>query len=70
MKKNSDPLLGKRDVTSCLYRAVRNYVEKHDGRIVVIGGIQIQEWPGEPARNFSIAIKCTGTKPVFAEPKK
>lgn len=49
-----------------LYKAVANYVEKVGGQLVVIGGIQIQQWPNDGEYRFTIGIKCTGTKPKFA----
>jgi hypothetical protein len=52
-----------RDPASQLYRAVVRYVESKGGSIFVIGGVQIQEWPGEFSGNFRLAVKCTGRKP-------
>ena len=49
-----------------LYKAVANYVEKRGGKVVVIGGVQVQEWPGDLKFNFTIGIKCTGRRPQFA----
>lgn len=54
-----------------LYKAVANYVEHAGGKVVVSGGIEIQTWPGDRKYQFTVAIKCTGTKPKFAqEPRK
>jgi hypothetical protein len=33
---------------------------------VVIGGVQTQEWPGERPGCFTIGVKITGRKPVYA----
>lgn len=52
-----------------LYKAVANYVEKNGGKVVVAGGIQIQEWDANPNK-FSIAVKCTGIKPKFEEAQR
>lgn len=49
--------------TDCLYNAVQNYVEKHGGKLVVVGGIEIQEWPTDPAFCFRLAVKCLGREP-------
>lgn len=49
-----------------LYRAVHSYVKKHGGDIVVIGGIQIQEWPQDNKGVFHISVKCLGRKPKFS----
>jgi len=65
-KKQRDVLAG-RDPTMQLYRAVRRYVESNSGRIIVIGGIQVQEWPGEVEGKYRVAVECFGRKPVFAE---
>lgn len=53
--------------TDRLYKAVANYVEKKGGKLVVIGGIQLQEWPGDPAMVFHVSVKCMGRKPTYAE---
>jgi hypothetical protein len=42
-------------------------VESHKGKIVVIGGVEVQECPGDAQFNFRIAIRCTGRKPKFAD---
>ena len=55
-----------RDAISQLFRAVERYVAGNGGNVIVIGGIQIQEWPGEP-HYFYVAVKCTGQVPKFAE---
>lgn len=62
-KKKRDPLAGKRDPESQLYRAVRRYVESKGGSLLVIGGIETQEWPGERELMFRVAVKCMGRKP-------
>lgn len=51
-----------------IYEAVIAYVKSKGGNIAVIGGIQIQQWPSQPSRNFTVAIKCTGRMPKFAKP--
>lgn len=50
-----------------LYKAVENYVRKSGGKVIVIGGIQIQEWPGDGKFKFTVAVKCCGRKPKFSE---
>jgi len=62
-KEKKFPMLG-RSVHDCLYRAVVNYVEARGGNVVVIGGIQVQEWDASNYR-FSIAVQCCGRKPTF-----
>lgn len=56
--------------TDRLYKAVQNYVEKKGGKLVVIGGVTIQEWPEDRAMIFHVAVKCMGRKPEFAESPK
>lgn len=65
-KKRNTKITG-RDPVSQLYRAVLRYVEANNGSILVIGGIQIQEWPDAGKFNFSVAVKCTGHKPTFGK---
>lgn len=52
--------------TDRLYKAVQNYVEKKGGKLAVIGGIQIQQWPDDREMSFYVAVKCLGRKPEFA----
>jgi hypothetical protein len=49
-----------------LCRAVARYVESQGGKVLVAGGIQIQQWPGQGRFNFIIGVKCTGQLPAFA----
>lgn len=51
-----------------LYKAVQNYVEKGGGKLIVIGGIAVQEWPTDNAHVFHVAVKCLGRKPAFVGP--
>lgn len=46
-----------------VYNAVAAYVKANGGNVVVAGGIEIQEWPGEWPGNFRVAVKCLGRKP-------
>jgi hypothetical protein len=52
------------DPVSQLYRAIIRYVKFRGGDIMVIGGIEIQEWPDEFKYNFRVAVRCTGKKPT------
>jgi len=61
-KTNKRPILG-RDPTSQLYRAVIRYIESKGGSVLVIGGAQIQQWPGEREFNYVLGVRCTGRKP-------
>lgn len=62
-RKKTDMLSG-RDPTSQLYRAVRRYVESHGGSLLVIGGVQVEEWPGQVKHNFVLGVRCMGRKPT------
>lgn len=53
-----------------LYKAVANYVEKLGGNVVVACGVQIQLWPGDKNYDFTVAVKCIGTKPSCTERAK
>lgn len=46
-----------------LYEAVQQYVEARGGKLIVIGGVQVQEWPQDNAGVFYVAVKCLGSKP-------
>lgn len=67
-KKGKKPKAKKivgRDATSQLYRAVIRYVESKGGKLLVIGGVQVQEWPEDAAYKFRLAVGCLGRKPVL-----
>jgi len=51
-----------------LYKAVQKYVEAGGGKLAVIGGIAVQEWPTDNPMVFHIAVKCCGRKPSFVAP--
>jgi hypothetical protein len=59
--KRRDPLTG-RGADLQLYRAVRRYIRERGGEIVVIGGIEIQEWPNDPKGQFRVAVRVGGRK--------
>lgn len=59
-QRKSKQLITGRDPVSQLYRAVDRYVKSKGGSLVVIGGIQVQQWPGDPAHSFVVAVKCMG----------
>ena len=50
-----------------LYKEVAKYVASQGGKVIMCGGIQVQEWPEDHKFSFTIAIKCVGKKPKFAE---
>jgi hypothetical protein len=68
-KKKRDPLAGDRTPTGQLYRAVRRYVESKGGTILVIGGVQVEQWPGMSELNFVLGVRCMGRKPTPVESK-
>jgi len=57
---------GKRDPGTSLLRAVQRFVLSKGGTVLVIGGIQVQEWPGEGKFKYRIAVQCVGKKPTKA----
>lgn len=61
--KSAATMITGRRPSDALQRAVVKYIESRGGSVLVVGGIQIQQWPGEPSCNFTIAVKCTGRKP-------
>lgn len=51
-------------VVSRLYEAVEDYVRENNGKVIVVGGIQIQQFDDKKF-NFYVAVKCTGELPDF-----
>ena len=43
--------------------AVGDYVKSIGGSAIVVGGIQVEHWPGE-AMNYRVSVKCTGRRPT------
>ena len=52
--------------TDNLYKAVANYVKLQGGNILVIGGVQVIDFPGSLKYNWTLGIPCTGTPPKYA----
>jgi len=50
-----------------LYKEIRRYIESRGGKVLVIGGIEIQEWPDSLPYKFTIGIHVTGFKPNKVE---
>jgi hypothetical protein len=48
-----------------LYEAVVAYVEANHGSVIVVGGVQIIDTLRDKSGNFTVGVKCTGTKPRF-----
>lgn len=63
-KKSSAVMITGRKPSDTLQRAVVKYIEARGGNVIVIGGVEIQQWPGELPYNFTVAVKCTGIKPL------
>lgn len=53
----------KENDTMELYAAVQKYIENRGGKVLIIGGVSIIQFPDDPQMNYSIAIKITGRKP-------
>jgi hypothetical protein len=47
-----------------LYREAAKYIERLGGKAIVVGGIQIIEWPADRPGNFTLGIRVMGRKPV------
>ena len=49
--------------TDKLYSAIRKYIENRGGKVIVIGGVEIAQYPGDRDFTYYIAVKITGRKP-------
>ncbi|HEY4281467.1 MAG TPA: hypothetical protein VGM62_00275 [Chthoniobacterales bacterium] len=49
--------------TGNLYEAVAQYVENNGGSIIVVGGIEIQQWPHDPKGKYRVAVSLLGAIP-------
>jgi ABC-type sugar transport system substrate-binding protein len=57
----------KKDVTDRLYDAVIDFIESKGGKVLVIGGVETQQFPEDRKLNFRLAIRFTGKKPHARE---
>jgi len=53
----------KHDPVHNVLAAVQRWVNYRGGDIVVIGGVSVITFPGEPEGAFWVAVKCLGRKP-------
>jgi hypothetical protein len=54
----------KQDLGRNLMDAATAYIEGNGGKVIVIGGIEIQKWPLDNTFKFCIGIRFTGKKPT------
>jgi len=57
------------DATDRFYKAIIDYIESRGGKVVVIGGVEIQQWPNDGDLKFKIAVSCVGKKPPRSQKK-
>lgn len=53
----------RRDPDHNLIAAATHWIRHHGGRAMVIGSIEIQQWPQTFANSYRLAIRFTGRKP-------
>lgn len=53
-----------KDATDTLYDAVINYIQSKGGKVLVIGGVEVQQFPEDNKNNFRLAVRFMGKKPV------
>jgi hypothetical protein len=51
-----------------LYEAVARYIEYGGGKAIIIGGVEVQQWPNDPREKYRVAISFLGTPPQYAKP--
>jgi hypothetical protein len=64
-RKKKDPLRGKRDPISQMYRAAKRYVESRKGVVYGLYGVQVETQFGAPDNQFHLVIRCRGKQPDF-----
>jgi hypothetical protein len=53
----------KNDPAHNLQTAVVHWIKANGGTAIVIGGIEVQQWPGDGEFNYRVAVRATGKKP-------
>lgn len=56
----------KNDPAHNLQAAATHWIKAHGGNAIVIGGIEVQQWPGDGEFNYRVAVRVTGKKPEAA----
>ena len=70
-RTKKDPLRGKRDPVSQLYRAAKRYVDWGKGELRGINGVHVEElltapvWIGSDLNEWHLVIRCRGKQPDF-----
>jgi hypothetical protein len=59
----------KNDHAHNLLAAVERYIRANGGKVIVIGGIEIQKWPDDGEFKFKVAVGCSGRQPKKPESK-
>lgn len=54
------------DPIDALYKAACAYVEHNGGKVAVIGGVSILQWPEDGEHRYTLGLKITGKKPGYA----
>lgn len=53
----------KNDPAHNVIAAVSRWIRANGGTDIVIGGIEVQQWPGESEFNYRVAVRVTGKAP-------
>jgi hypothetical protein len=53
----------KNDPAHNLLVAASRFIRAKGGSLLIIGPIEVQEWPEDRAGMFRLAVKCLGRKP-------
>jgi hypothetical protein len=57
----------KNDPDHNLLVAVQRWVHNRGGNLLVIGGVELQDWH-EGASKFKVAVRCLGKRPAPPDP--
>jgi hypothetical protein len=50
-----------------LYEAVARYIEYGGGKAIIIGGIEVQQWPNDPKEKYRVAVHFLGKPPKYCK---
>lgn len=67
--KKKVPAKKKLNSTYTLYKAVSAYIKANGGTAIVVGGIQIIQWPNDGGFKYTVGVRVTGKRPVFEKPE-
>lgn len=56
--------IGKGDEADALLGAATNYIERRGGKVIIVGPIELQQWPKDRRCVYRLAVRFIGKRPI------